>query len=193
MDEHGPYMDGLNPDAEWAEGGGTIRFYPGTVNQTTGNFSGGEPGYPPGPTIHANSTHTASGLRSLDVKGSGAGGGDLVISHDTPGRITSINCDPDETMAPIALSGISGGVGTMIVRLYRRSTGARLYLHHQDDYDYLSGLNINLWVGFKGLRFRGSADGKSPRTRLDELEPQFAQLQADYAVLLARVDAAGIP
>lgn len=167
--EHGSYMDAINQDTEWAFGGGVIRLEPGTVDRITGVFSSG------GPRIYANSTHISVGIRNIYVKGSGAGGGDLVIEHDSPGRITSISMDPDETLSQKAVGGVSGGVGTMVVRFYDLA-GNRLYLHHQEDYDFISSPYSNFWLEWKGPKVRGSG-GPSLSDRMAALEARVTALE----------------
>jgi len=176
MDEHGSYKDAMNADTEFALGGGVIRLYPGTVNQTTGNFSGGSGGNPPGPTIHANSAHVSCGLISLDVKGSGAAGGDLVIQHNSPGPIVGISMDLDETLSAYGVGGVSGGAGEMVIRFYEKDTSARLYLHHQDDYDRLAGAFNNLWLFWAAVTHRGTG-GPSLRDRMAALESRVTTLE----------------
>jgi hypothetical protein len=168
-DEYGPYQDAINSDTEWSTGGGVIRLAPGTVNQMTGEFSSG------GPYVHANSAHVAVGIQHIYVKGSGVGGGDLIVEHDNPGRVTSISCDPDETIAALATAGVSGGIGEMVIRFYRLD-GTRLYLHHQDDYDYISGTYNNIWLEWKGPKVRGSG-GPSLTQRIAELEARVTALE----------------
>ncbi len=169
MDEYGSFVDAINSDTELAIGGGVIRFYPGTVNQTTGNFSGGSGGNPPGPTIHANSSHIPQGLISVDVKGSGSGGGDLVVNHNSPGPIVGISMDLDESMSRVAVGGVSGGLGEMIIRFYEKDSETQLYLHHQADYDRLAGPYNNIWLFWACVVQRGTG-GPSLAERVAALE-----------------------
>lgn len=141
-DEYGPWMDASAGYAVATAGGGLlvprrciIGYRPGKVH-TGGWFSEGE-----GLIVHANSAHLAIGVIRVRLQDDG----DVEIITDgrmTP--VTSISCDPDETLAARGID-VGPSVGSSTILRYSMAGVGRLYLNRQEHWDLIAGPQSNSW------------------------------------------------
>lgn len=105
--------------------------------------------YAHGPRIHANTTHTCVGVKSVRVTNMGR----LQVHYTQRGRTVSVNANPDEVLVG---RGIGAGVNSQssyaTVTLYDSRIKRRLNLKRPADYRRASGSTSNLW--FSSTRVR---------------------------------------
>lgn len=100
--------------------------------------------YSSGPELHANSTHTCVGVRSVDVTSMGR----LQVRYTGHVRTMGLSAGADETLAGRGIQvGVDGTSSYATMTLYDTKLKRRLNLARTTDYRRAAGSSSNVWFG----------------------------------------------
>lgn len=103
--------------------------------------------YSAGPRIHANSSHTCVGVKSVAVTGMGR----LQVKYVKSGRTVSVNANSDEVLVGRGIqAGVDASSSYAKITLYDSRLKRRLHLGRAADYRRAAGETSNLW--FSSIR-----------------------------------------
>lgn len=107
--------------------------------------------YDGGPAWHANTAHAVVGI-DPDTPPTITSSGDLTFDLTSGHRqVVVAVAFPDELLTARGITaGVSGGLGTCVVRLHHKTKG-RLWLGNAEHYALAAGETANLWVGVWGI------------------------------------------
>ena len=125
---------------EWQAGHGDVRVvHSGGVIRFNSRW-----GYP---RLHTNASYESVGIRRVSVH---PDTGNLLVEHDAPGPVVSVQCTADETLISRGVRfGPSGGGGRTSIQVYSEREGRYLDLRNGADWStHVYGQLSNLWVAF---------------------------------------------
>lgn len=100
--------------------------------------------YTAGPELHANSTHTCVGVRSVDVTSMGR----LRVRYTAASDVVGLSAGADETLAGRGIQvGVDGTSSYATMTLYDTKLERRLNLSRTTDYRRAAGSSSNIWFG----------------------------------------------
>lgn len=100
--------------------------------------------YTAGPELHANSTHTCVGVRSVDVTSMGR----LQVRYTSASDVVGLSAGADETLAGRGIHvGVDGTSRYATMTLYDTKLKRRLNLARTSDYRRAAGSSSNIWFG----------------------------------------------
>lgn len=100
--------------------------------------------YTAGPELHANSTHTCVGVRSVDVTSMGR----LRVRYTATSDVVGLSAGADETLAGRGIQvGVDGTSSYATMTLYDTKLERRLNLSRTTDYRRAAGSSSNIWFG----------------------------------------------
>lgn len=105
--------------------------------------------YAAGPRIHANSSHTCVGVRSVQITGMGR----LQVNYVQSARTVSLTANADELLVARGIhAGANGTTRYATITLYDSRLERRLHLGRAADYRRAAGSTANVW--FNSARAR---------------------------------------
>lgn len=105
--------------------------------------------YAAGPRIHANSSHTCVGVKSVGITGMGR----LQVNYTQSGRTVGLTANADELLVARGIqAGVNGTTRYATITLYDSKLKRRLHLGRVGDYTRASGSTANIW--FSSTRVR---------------------------------------
>jgi len=98
--------------------------------------------YSYGPRIHANSSHTCVGIKSVRITSMGR----LQIYYTRPGQTVSVTANADELLVGRGIqAGVDSSRSYATVTLYDSKLRQRLHLKRSAHYQRAAGTTSNIW------------------------------------------------
>lgn len=105
--------------------------------------------YAAGPRIHANTSHTCVGVKSVQITGMGR----LQVNYVQSGRTVGLAANADELLVARGIhAGVNGTTRYATITLYDTKIKRRLHLGRSADYRRAAGSTSNVW--FSSTRAR---------------------------------------